>query len=105
VAPGHWATAAVLALAIGTVSWTASKAKISMPLRRRIASRNGAAWDWVNDLVSCPYCISHWLSFAAVACYRPWLIGGWVGAQFIVTSLAIVAGASVVMLVLKKLMT
>lgn len=104
-----YATAIVLALAVGTVAWTCTKAKISMPPREWIASRRGKGWTWLYDLTNCPYCFSHWLAFAAVAVWqqyvivRPWdvsVVG--VLAQFFVTAFAIVAVSSLVTLVIKK---
>lgn len=57
----------VLALAIATVSMTISKTYIFRALRDFLEERS----EWLEKLFSCPYCLSHWLSFAAVALYQP----------------------------------
>jgi len=78
----------LLALAVSTVSMTATKAKISKPLRERIARRS----KWFGELTSCPYCFSHWASIAAVAVVqpRPVSIGFW-PVDLAISALAIVA--------------
>jgi hypothetical protein len=106
----HFAQAAVLALAVGSVAFTMTRSKISSPYRVWLAKRapRSKFWQWVFDLFACPYCLSHWLAFIAVAVYRPWIISrpfaetGWVAVQFTVTSLAVVAGAALTTLVIKK---
>lgn len=56
----------VLSLAISALSLTITKASIFRPARRRIADKNA----WLGDLITCPYCMSHWLAFAAVIVYH-----------------------------------
>jgi hypothetical protein len=99
-----YAVAAVLALATGAGAWTATKTKVSAFIRVALAKRakKGGLWQWAFDLSTCPYCTSHWLAFGAVAIWRPWIISGWLPLRFLVTSLAIVAGASLVVLVIRK---
>ena len=106
----HFVQAAVLALAVGSVAFTLTRSKISSSYRVWLAGRapKNKFWQWMFDLFSCPYCLSHWLTFIAVAVYRPWIISrpfagtGWVVIQFVVTSLAVVAGAALTTLVIKK---
>jgi hypothetical protein len=97
-----FATAAVLALAIGTVAWTATKAKVSTFIRVWLAKKQGKLWDWLFDLSKCPYCTAHWLAFGAVAIWRPFIVSGWPPLQFLVTSFAMVAVASLVILIIRK---
>lgn len=98
----HFATAAVLALAIGPAAYTCARAEISSPVRVWLAGKDGKAWLWLFKLVSCPYCLSHWMAFVAAAIWRPWIISGWPPAEWLVTSLATVAVAALPVLVIKK---
>lgn len=60
-------TLAWLALAVASASYTISKTKIAVPFRNWARARNA----WLGDLVSCPYCVSHYLAAIAVLLYRP----------------------------------
>lgn len=80
-----------LSLAVATVSMTITKAKVSKPLRESIAARS----KWLGELFSCPYCFSHWVSFAAVAAVRPVLTdSGLYGLDLFVSALAVIALAA-----------
>jgi hypothetical protein len=98
-------TAAVLALAIGAGAWTLAKSTITAPIRVWLAKKEGKAWDLAFDLFKCPYCLSHWMAFFAVAIWRPWLVSGILPLRFLATSFAMVAGASAVVLVIRKALT
>lgn len=52
--------------------------------------------SWLGDLVGCPYCVSHWLTAAAVLIYRPRLVELWCPLDLLVTALAMVAFTAVV---------
>lgn len=97
-----YATAGVLGLATGAGAWTATRAKVSAFIRVWLAQRKGTGWKWVFDLSACPYCASHWMAFAAVAIWRPWIVTGWLPLRFLVTSFAMVAVSSAVVLVIRK---
>lgn len=58
---------AVLALAVGSASFTVARTKVSRPFREWVAQRS----TWFGNLVTCPYCTSHWLAAIAIALYRP----------------------------------
>ena len=78
----------VLALAVSALSLTITKAKVTAPVRDWIADRN----VWFGDLVSCPYCTSHWLAFGAVAAFQPVLItSGFLLLDLFVSAFVIVA--------------
>lgn len=103
IPPGNIATAALLAASIGPVAYTITSSKVSMPIRLAITRRAVASRDarlrWLSDLLSCPYCVSHWLAFAATLVYRPWLVDSGLPAglgrpfDFFVTAMAMVAVA------------
>lgn len=56
-----------LSLAVAAISMTIAKGKIFLPLRQWVEDRN----EWLGNLVSCPYCTSHWVAVVVVALYQP----------------------------------
>jgi len=109
--------AAVLAASIGSVAFTLTSAKISMPLRVKIATKavqtKSPRWKWLAELFACPFCVSHWLAFAAVGVYRPWLVEAnisasllpdWIGwvFNFLATCTAMTVAAMVAVWIIKK---
>jgi hypothetical protein len=96
------ATALALALAIGAASWIMTRAKISRVPRVWLAKRKSRAGKWLFELASCPLCTATWLSLAATALYRPWLVPLYWGAGFLVTALAITAVSMLPVLVIRK---
>lgn len=52
----------VLGLATGTVSVTVAQSRIFQGVRQWIYSWSG----WCGKLVSCPYCLGHWVSAGLV---------------------------------------
>jgi len=84
-------TALVLAFAIAAVSLTITKTKVSKPFRLWVKSRNA----WAGELFSCPYCLSHWITWVAVAVYRPRLLHSGVAIlDYFVSAMAIVAAVA-----------
>ena len=63
-------TAVYLAFAVASISMTIAKAGVFLDLRLWIYDRS----VWLGELVMCPYCVSHWLAFGAVAVYQPRLV-------------------------------
>lgn len=53
-------------IACGAISMTISKAKIFLPFREWITNKS----EWLGDGLSCPYCMSHWVSLALMIVYR-----------------------------------
>lgn len=70
-----WLTVAVLALAVGSVAMTITRTSIFRAPRHWVQRKS----DFFGDLVSCPYCMSHWLVLAAMVSFRPRLLdtGSW----------------------------
>lgn len=69
-------TCVVLAVAVAAASFTIARTKVTASFRAVVLKRS----KWFGALVSCPYCVSHWLAAGAVAIYRPrpvelWLPG------------------------------
>ena len=44
------------------ISHTVAKERICEPLRKKLGGKE----TWLGYLVSCPYCLSHWIAFAVV---------------------------------------
>jgi len=69
---------AVSAVVMG-ISQTISKERICLPLRERLGGKE----TWFGYLVSCPYCVSHYVAFAIVPLTGTYpiqvVVGGWVG--------------------------
>lgn len=119
--------AAVLAIGIGAAAHTIAKTKVTDPLRQRIgrahrqrekqlalwaqagldqdpATRSQRFSYWASSLVGCPYCLSHWLSWAAVAVYRPRLLHLWLPLDLFAGSWPIIAAAMLTAGLLAKAM-
>lgn len=64
---GQLMVAVVLSMGIAAVAMTVTRSAIFGPMRDAIEKRS----EWFGELFSCQYCFSHWLSFAAVAWFRP----------------------------------
>lgn len=87
-------TIAYLALPVAAISLTISKADVFLPLRSWIYDRN----EWLGELVRCPYCVAHWLSFGAVAIYQPRLVhSSFALLDYFASAMALVAIATIVM--------
>lgn len=69
---------AVSAVVMG-ISQTIAKERICAPLRERL----GGMETWFGYLMSCPYCVSHYVAFALVPLTGTYpiqvVVGGWVG--------------------------
>ncbi|MBI3956750.1 MAG: DUF1360 domain-containing protein [Candidatus Kerfeldbacteria bacterium] len=84
---------AVLALATAAIAVTVSKAKIFNGVRERVIRRSHR----LGELLTCPYCTSHWVAFTLVAIYRPVLVQAWLPVDLLVSAFVVVALASLVM--------
>ncbi len=69
---------AVSAVVMG-ISQTIAKERIGASLRERLGGKE----TWLGYLVSCPYCLSHYVAFALVPLTGTYpirvVVGGWVG--------------------------
>lgn len=61
---------AFIALAVASVSMTITKAKVFAPLREWVMDLN----EWLGDLFSCPYCMSHWVALGAMLVFKPFVL-------------------------------
>lgn len=69
---------AVSAVVMGA-SQTIARERIFAPLRERLGGKD----TWLGYLVSCPYCVSHYVAFALVPLTGTYaidvVVGGWLG--------------------------
>lgn len=94
-------TLIAVSMAISSISMTVAKTKVFAPMRDWVFARN----EWLGNLISCPYCLSHWLTFAAVAWYQPKIIESQiVFFDLIVSIFAIVAIAAIVSGIMTRLL-
>lgn len=81
----------VLSMAVAAVSVTLTKSGIFEKPRSWIDAKNA----FLGDLVHCPYCTSHWLSFLTVALYQPTFVSsGYVVADYAISAFAMIMLAS-----------
>lgn len=62
------------------------------------------ASKWLSTLVACPYCLSHWMTWGAVAIYQPRLVHAWLPLDLFTSSWPIIAGAMLTAGLLAKAM-
>jgi hypothetical protein len=74
-----------LSLATACISFTVSESKLFKPLRDRTKRKIPR----LGELLSCGYCLGHWVAFALVAIYRPRLFDAWWLLDFFLTALVI----------------
>ena len=60
----------MLGLATATVSVTISQSKLFAPVRDKVS----AGRPWLGELVSCPYCLGHWVAWC-LCVYNNWFTG------------------------------
>lgn len=74
-----------LSLVTASISFTVTETKLFLPVREWIKKRN----LFVEELLSCGYCFSHWIAFVLVAIYRPKLFDFWWLLDYFLTALVI----------------
>src|SRR5262245_25342203 len=81
-----------LVLATSAISLTLAKSDMMQAWRDWMRSHG----TWLGDLADCHYCISHWVALLLVGLYRPQIVVGIWGVDFIVSWFAIVGASAVV---------
>jgi len=67
----EWLDVLAVALVVSPTSVTVTKARVFREVR------TAAAWHpWLEELLHCPYCLSHWIALGLVLVYRPCVIRG-----------------------------
>jgi hypothetical protein len=62
-----------------------TETKLFAPMRERVKGKSG----FFGELVSCGYCLGHWMAFVMVLIYRPRLLEGWWLLDYFLTALVI----------------
>jgi len=83
---------ATLASATSAISITITKGGVFSKQRQWIKGRN----SWLGKLVSCPYCLSHWVAAALVAIYQPTPLSAWLPVDLAISVFITVAIAAVI---------
>ncbi|MCC6325510.1 MAG: hypothetical protein DCC43_14015 [Candidatus Brocadia sp.] len=74
-----------LSLVAAAISFTMAETKLFKPMREWVKGKN----SFLGWLISCGYCLGHWLAFALVAIYRPRLFDGCWLLDYIFTAIGI----------------
>lgn len=74
-----------LSFVTASISFSLSEARLFLPLREWAKRRN----SYLGELLSCGYCLGHWISFGLVAVYRPILFDSWWLLDYFLTALVI----------------
>ncbi|MCP4687849.1 MAG: DUF1360 domain-containing protein [Desulfobacterales bacterium] len=74
-----------LSFVTASVSFTFSETSLFAPPRKWIRGKS----SFIGKLISCGYCLGHWIAFVLVAIYRPRLFSTWPPLDYILTALVI----------------
>lgn len=74
-----------LSFATSSISFTVTETKFFKPLREWIKKKS----NFLGDLLSCGYCLGHWIAFALVAVYKPKLFEFWWLLDYFLTAIVI----------------
>lgn len=83
-------TMAAIALAVAAAALTITRAVVFAPLRNWVAKHS----DFFGELISCPYCTSHWLAIAGTVVFQPRITHTWLVLDLTLTAFVIVALAT-----------
>jgi hypothetical protein len=74
-----------LSFVAASISFTVAESRLFLPLREWMKRRN----SYLGELLSCGYCLGHWVSFGLVAIYQPKLFNSWWLLDYFLTALVI----------------
>ena len=74
-----------LSIVTASIAFTVSEAKLFLPVREWFKRK----LPYLGELISCGYCLCHWVAFALVAIYRPKLFDLWWLLDYFLTALVI----------------
>ncbi len=78
-----------IGITTGVISLTLTKSKMFSPMRNWIRYRS----NWWGELVSCPYCASHWVGGLLTLTLRPASAPGWLSASAMAILIAALTSA------------
>jgi hypothetical protein len=76
---------ALLSFATASIAFGIAETKLLAPLRERTKRRS----QLLGELISCGYCLGHWVALGLVAIYRPRLFNAWWLLDYLITALII----------------
>lgn len=56
-----------------SISFTVTETKLFKPLREWVKEKN----SFLGEIISCGYCLGHWIALVLVAVYQPRLFVSW----------------------------
>ena len=74
-----------LSLVTAALSFTVAETKLFAPARQWFDRKS----SFFGGLISCGYCLGHWIALGLVIVYRPRLFDLWVPLDFLLTVLAV----------------
>lgn len=74
-----------LSFVTASISFTVTETTFFKPLREWMKKRS----NFLGKLLSCGYCLGHWIAFALVAVYKPKLFEFWWLLDYFLTALVI----------------
>ena len=74
-----------LSAVTASISFAVSETKLFRPLREWVKGQS----EFFGDLLSCGYCLGHWVAFALVVICRPTLFEIWWPLDYVLTALVI----------------
>ncbi|MBM3883023.1 MAG: DUF1360 domain-containing protein [Verrucomicrobia bacterium] len=75
----------LLSSVTASLSFTVSETRVFRGMRERLMARS----PLLGELVSCGYCLGHWLAWALTAVYQPRLFHAWWPLDYLLTGLVI----------------
>jgi hypothetical protein len=76
---------ALLSVATAAISFSVAETKLFSTAREWVKTRS-RCW---GELISCGYCLGHWVALGLVAIYRPRLFDAWWLLDYFLTALVI----------------
>lgn len=76
---------ALLSLATASIAFGIAETKVLTAFRAWARRRNG----WFGELVSCGYCLGHWIALALTTIYQPHALSAWWALDIALTTLII----------------
>jgi len=81
----------LVAVAVASISFTISETALFRPIREAVKRKQ----LWVGELLSCGFCLGHWVALGLVLAYRPRLFHSqWAGLDYGLTVLCVAWAAA-----------
>ena len=74
-----------LSIVTASISFAVTETQVLLPFREWLRVKNSL----IGDLLSCGYCLGHWIALALVVIYRPRIFESWWLVDYFLTALVI----------------